>query len=342
MDGLWTGLLLVVAAGAMGGSFTVPQKFVRGWAWEKVWLVYSVVGMVLVPWFIVLVSVPHPLAVYGKVPLTTLGLTALFGAGWGVGSVLFGLGVVRVGTGLAFAIVVSLTAALGALVPLIVLHPDQLTSVRSFWLLSGLAVVVVGLVLCARAGALKEAVVRKPESPRGSHNPSQFSRGLLICLLSGIASPMFNFSVAFGGPIQQEAERQGAGGASASSAVLAVGISTGFLVNAGYCLHLLAANRSWRGTAPAARNVFLAVLMGLLWMLGMFAYGLGATHLGSLGPVLGWPLFMTMMVLMGNFWGTVTGEWRRAGPRAFWLLQLGNAAMVLAFVVISIGTRPAS
>lgn len=79
--------------------------------------------------------------------------------------------------------------------------------------------------------------------------------------------------------------------------------------------------------------------MGLLWMFGMFAYGAGAAWLGELGPVLGWPLFMTVMVLAGNFWGAVTGEWRKAGPYAFTLLQFGNAAMVLAFVVISIGTR---
>ena len=62
-------------------------------------------------------------------------------------------------------------------------------------------------------------------------------------------------------------------------------------------------------------------------------------RLGDLGPVLGWPLFMTVMVLAGNFWGAVTGEWRKAGPYAFALLQFGNAAMVLAFVIISFGAR---
>jgi L-rhamnose-H+ transport protein len=79
--------------------------------------------------------------------------------------------------------------------------------------------------------------------------------------------------------------------------------------------------------------------MGLLWMFGMFAYGVGASRMGPRGPVLGWPLFMTLMVLMGNFWGSVTGEWKGAGRRAYLLLQLGNAAMVGAFVVISMASR---
>ncbi len=40
MNSFWSGLALVVVAGAMGGSFTVPLKYVRGWAWEKTWIFY--------------------------------------------------------------------------------------------------------------------------------------------------------------------------------------------------------------------------------------------------------------------------------------------------------------
>src|SRR5579864_1013789 len=98
MNDFWSGLALVTAAGVMGGSFTVPLKFVRGWSWEKSWLLYSVVGMVVVPWLLVAFVVPHPADVYTSVSHAELARTALFGIGWGVGSVLFGLGVTRVGT----------------------------------------------------------------------------------------------------------------------------------------------------------------------------------------------------------------------------------------------------
>jgi L-rhamnose-H+ transport protein len=158
---------------------------------------------------------------------------------------------------------------------------------------------------------------------------------------------MFNFSLAFGSGIQREAERQGADRAFASVAVIAVAVSAGFLTNAAYCFYLMKRNRTGllKGDATAVRNhllrnVVLVAVMGLLWMFGMFAYGVGASRMGPRGPVLGWPLFMTLMVLMGNFWGTVTGEWKGAGRRAYLLLQLGNAAMVGAFVVISIASRP--
>ncbi len=160
MNSFWSGLALVVVAGAMGGSFTVPLKYVRGWAWEKTWLFYSIVGMVLVPWLIVAWAVPTPASVFAAIAPQKLLTTALFGAGWGVGSVLFGLGVTRVGTAMAFAIVVSMTATLGSLIPLAVLQPSELSSPRTLWLVFGLAIVLLGLTLCARAGFLKEAAQR--------------------------------------------------------------------------------------------------------------------------------------------------------------------------------------
>ena len=76
MNDVWTGLALVVAAGVMGGSFTIPLKFVRGWAWETSWLLYSLVGMVLVPWLLVAWAVPHPMAGFASVSGAELARTA--------------------------------------------------------------------------------------------------------------------------------------------------------------------------------------------------------------------------------------------------------------------------
>jgi L-rhamnose-H+ transport protein len=270
------------------------------------------------------------MAVYSNVGFGPLALAALFGLGWGVGSVLFGLGVARVGTALAFAIIISLSAAVGALVPMAVLHPDQIGSARGALLFLGLAIVIVGVTLCSRAGMLKESAL-------GIQKTGSFTRGLVICIASGVTSPMMNFSLAFGSPISAEAARLGANPANASIAILAVAISSGFLVNAGYCLYLLSRNDSWRSLT--LRGVLLTILMGFLWMFGMFFYGLGATRLGQYGSVLGWPLFMTVMVLVANLWGILTGEWTGAGRSALRYQALGNAVMIVALVVIALGTR---
>ena len=331
MDVSWAGLLVVALGAAMQGSFALPQKFIRGWAWEKMWLVYSVTAMIALPWLLIMAAIPEAWWAYPGVPGGVIARTALFGAGWGVGSVLFGLGIARVGMALAFAIIISLTAAVGSIVPLAVLHPDQLATRRGLLLFAGLAVVVIGVVLCSRAGAMKEAAAGRPATARGG-----FGRGLAICIASGIASPMMNFSFAFGGPIAEETRRLGSGPAAANFAVFAIAVSAGFLINAGYCVYLLARNRSW-ATGEAGRgwnNTLLAIAMGALWLFGFYCYGSGTAWLGSYGPILGWPVFMTVMVLVANFWGLATGEWRQAPQQALRLLKLGIAVLVLALVVI--------
>lgn len=338
MNWFWIGLLAVFAGAAMQGSFALPQKYIRGWAWERMWLLYSVAGMIVFPWLLVAAVIPQAAAVYTNAGSGVLAQTALFGAGWGIGSVLFGLGIARVGMALGFAIIISLTAALGALVPMAVLHPQDLTSLRGGLLFLGLALAILGVVFCSRAGALREAGPQQRLSSSGA----AFSRGLVICIASGLTSPMLNLGFAFGAPIQVQAVRQGADPAAASIAIFAVAISSGFLINAGYCLYLLGRKRSWRASTPAQplRNTLYAFAMGFLWLFGFFFYGLGATWLGKeFGPTLGWPIFMTVMVLVANFWGIATGEWKNARARALRYLATGILFMIAALVVIASGMR---
>jgi peptidoglycan biosynthesis protein MviN/MurJ (putative lipid II flippase) len=133
--------------------------------------------------------------------------------------------------------------------------------------------------------------------------------------------------------------RRGAGAAVASIAVLGVAVSAGFVLNAGYCLLLLSRNRSWQSDAPALRYSLLAAVMALLWLVGMFCYGMGASKLGESGTSVGWALFMTIIVLVANFWGLVTGEWKGSPRRVFGYLGAGLAVLIAALVVIAGGAK---
>lgn len=330
-ESIWQGLLIVIAGGAMQGSFALPQKFLRGWAWEKGWLVYSIAAMTVFPWLTVALTIPGALGVYSSVSGGVLARTALFGAGWGVGSVLFGLGMAKVGIALAFAVIISLTAAVGSLVPLLVLQPGEFFSARGALLMLGLAVVILGVTLVSKAGAMKQG--------EGQRKAQDFKRGLLICVASGLTSPMMNFSFAFGGAIGEEAVRRGADPAGASVATFAVAVSAGFFINAGYCLYLMRRNPAPKPEGRAALNVLLASAMGFLWLYGFVAYGRGSSTLGTLGTVLAWPIFMTVMVMVANLWGLVTGEWKTAPPAAMRRLAAGLVVLILALVIISAGAR---
>jgi L-rhamnose-H+ transport protein len=333
MTGLLPGILLAMLGGVLNGSFTAPMKFTRGWAWENTWLVYSVVGLLCLPVVIALMSVPDLLSVYQSTDPSAVVLAVVFGFGWGIGSVLFGLGISRLGMALGFAIILGLTAAFGSLIPLVVLSPHELFTTRGLSVLGGLAIVIVGIALCAKAGGMKSG------SEAAAHTRSQYRTGLLFCIGSGIFSSMLNLALAFGAPVAETATRNGATIAAAQNAIWALAVSAGAVANIGYTLLLLFKNQSW-GKFAEGRSVgglLLAAAMGALWMGGISVYGSGAVALGDLGAVMGWPLFMSMVIITGNVWGFATGEWRQT-PRAAVRMNLaGVTVLIAAIAVISIG-----
>jgi len=341
VESLASGVLLAVAGGVMNGSFSVPMKFTTNWSWANTWLVYSVVGLLLIPVGLAVFSVPDLFAAYRASSTQALALTVLFGFGWGIGSTLFGLGISRLGIALGFAIILGLTAALGALIPLLVLTPQHLGTPQGTRILTGLAVVLVGIILCARAGGLKNAETSGQDdgatASAGESKASNYRTGLLICVAAGVLSSMLNLALAFGAPIAESAVKTGASVAGAQNAVWALAVGTGSLVNIGYTLFLLFRDDGWRAyrTSGSNRNWLVSVAMGVLWMLGIVVYGAGASSLGDLGAIIGWPLFMATVIVTSNIWGFVTGEWRQARPAAIGYNIAGVIVLVAAILVIS-------
>jgi L-rhamnose-H+ transport protein len=252
----------------------------------------------------------------------------VFGFGWGIGSVFFGLGIDKVGMALGFAIVLGITASFGSLLPLAILRPDRLLTRQGYALMAGTALVLVGLVFLSVAGRRRERETVAPTAPSAK---SGFAFGMLLCILSGIFSAMLNFSFVFG--------KELATAAMSANPVWALALSAGFLANSAYCGYLLNKNHTWPVFCQGRTLAYSGgvILMGLLWFGGIAAYGVGAASLGDLGGIVGWPLLMAMEVIAANFWGALTGEWTRASrvSRCYW--WSGIASLLVAIYVISLG-----
>lgn len=80
-------LMIVVLAGGMNGSFAAPMSRVHGWQWEHTWLVWSILGMFVIPASVTIATVPHLGAVYHTAGPVTIASTALYGMLWGAGAV---------------------------------------------------------------------------------------------------------------------------------------------------------------------------------------------------------------------------------------------------------------
>jgi L-rhamnose-H+ transport protein len=328
------GLTLVFLGGMLNGSFAAPMKKLSAWRWENTWLIYAVTGLLILPWVVALVTVPHLAGVFQQSSGAVLIKVALFGFAWGIGGLLFGQGLARVGLALGFALILGITSSFGALLPLAILHHDQLWNRPGLALMAGTVVMTLGLVLLALAGK------RRERDQAAASERSNFGIGLIICILSGIFSAMLNFAFVFGEEMRQLSLHAGATTAMSGNAIWALGVSCGFLPNVAYCVYLLSKNHTWgvyREKTGGVGYALGAALMGVLWFSGIMTYGVGADVLGTMGGIVGWPVFISTAIIAGNLWGFLTGEWKGVSRTALVYCLTGISILFLAIVVISMG-----
>jgi len=333
------GLAAVVVAGVLQGLFAVPMKYARRWNYEHIWLTYSLVGMVVLPWILTTVTVPHLAEVYSLTPALALVRIAGFGLCWGIGSALAGLGMNLLGIGLGMAIILGLSASVGSLIPLLILTPQQLHTPQGHTYLAGTVLMLVGIALCARAGMLRDAARKRGESVPGW----SFVAGFIVCCLSGLFSSSLNFSYAFGGEAVDRARSLGASHLWSTGVVTALAVSGGFIANLAYCGYLLRKNDTLgRFTGDGAGTGWLCgALMGFLWFGGQSLYAVGITRMGELGVVIGWPLLMGMIIVTSNAAGILTGEWNDVSSATKRFLAFGMLIILAALGVLAMAQRAA-
>ena len=331
---LLLGFLLVLLAGLLQGTFILPMTLVRKWSWEHTWATFSLLGMIVFNWIITLLFVPSIFAVYVASPPRDLAILALFGLGWGIGAVLFGLGMARLGMALGYPIIMGLIASLGALIPLLVFFPQTLSTPRGLVLLAGTAIVIVGITVCSIAGSRRTASTTKSNT-----GPSDaLTVGLVIAVLAGILSCLPNVGMAFAKNVTGVAETMGVSQASSGNTVWALLFTLGSVANLAYCLYLMFSKNTFREywNAEAPRNLILSALMALMWIGSFYLYGAGAARLGRWGLVAGWPLFISISIVTGNIWGLWRGEWQGAPPSAHRLLNFGLVILIVAVIVVAL------
>ena len=281
-------------------------------------------------------SVPELAAVYRMSSLSPLLCVMAFGVGWGISQVFFGIAAEAIGIALTFSLVLGTSAAVGALVPLLRLNPDKLHTPAGHSLLLGIATVLLGVAICAVAGKIREGV--RP-GPVGKQRKSATS-GLVLAILCGCGAAFMNFGLAFGAPLSDMAIRYGANRVSAGNAVWLPLLAAGAIPNLLYCVYLLNRNSSGRNFRRSGLNHWiLALAMGVLWFGSVLLYGASVSQLGPLGAAVGWPLFMSLIVLAASFLGIVTGEWRRSGHWPLAIQLTGVAALILAIFILASATH---
>jgi L-rhamnose-H+ transport protein len=330
------GIFLAVAAGLMVGNCMLPLNYLRRWRWENAWIIFTLVALVLMPWALAFFRVPNLLSVYSHVDSASFMMPFLYGAGWGVAQVLFGLAVIRAGMALSFAITIGLSAALGSLVPILLRHPQALVTGRGLVLLLGQVLMVTGVIVCCWAGRRRE---REQKAGGATDTARSYVAGVSLAALAGLLAPMLNYSLAFGDNLILEALRQHTKRADAPYAVWPIALAGGAVPNLLYPLWLLKRNKTWANFLPVWPELTLGMIMGLLWMGSVAIYGMATTLLGVLGASIGWSIYQICIIFMSNGSGWIAGEWKGVSHGSKIILWSGLLLLGFATVAITYGNH---
>lgn len=324
-------ILLAAAAGIMNGSFAIPTKHVGRWNFENIWLNYALWAFVIIPWAIVIIIDPDVFKIYQLAPPYSMFILYVGGFLFGVGQVCFALALRFIGFGLGFSVNLALGTALGFLLPMLFIHPEALF--KPIGLVTSVAtiLIVLGLLLLYLAGKRRDQL----KQDASKKVDKLYIAGIFLALFAGLFSAGQNFSFALTTNLHHLALLTGVHPLVSTIVIWPPFLTAAFIPYAAYMLYLHTQENSFKNYRNCfMRYSFFAFIMGVLWFGSLIAYSKSAILLGSLGPVIAWPLFMVLIILTAVFWGWRYGEWLGTDRKTKRILLLALVALIAAVITL--------
>jgi len=353
------GVIFHFIGGFASGSFYIPYKKVKGWHWESYWIVGGLFSWLIMPPLAAWLTIPGFAEIIKGTSFSTLAYTYMFGVLWGIGGLTYGLGVRYLGVSLGSSIILGLCMVFGSLIPSIYYNfspvegkdtfNEMISSNWGLTVLAGLLVCVLGIIICGKAGMMKEKQINAAGTdPHGMEVRAEykFGLGMFVSIVSGVLSACFNFGLEAGQALGQvandawKAANPGEGEFLYRNNVIYVillwgGLTTNFI----WCMILNARNKTFgdytNKKTPLLSNYIFAALAGTTWFLQFFFYGMGESKLGN-GPS-SWILHMSFIILVANMWGLVLKEWKGVSKRTKTTIVLGIITIILSVLIVGYG-----
>lgn len=329
--------------GMAASSCYTPSSKVKQWSWGTFWLVQALFAWILMPLLAGVFTVPNFFQILNDAPSKVIWGAFLLGAVYGFGSMSFGLAIKHIGYSLTYTIAIGLSAVIGTITPLLIngTFDEYFSSTGSGIVATGMILSVVGVTICGLAGFKKEEDLKTIDAPG-----KQFKMltGMLLAIIGGVLSAVFNLSLEHGQPIADMAAKNGAGHFE-QNAKMIVSTAGCFVTNLVWFLILGIKGKTLKeftakSGIPAKqrlKNTAWSALAGTLWFGQFFFYGLGHVRMGKF-QFISWVLHMSMLIFFSYIVGVVMKEWKQVSRKTYIILILGLVILVASFVIMTWGS----
>jgi len=353
--------------GLASGSFYVPYRGVKKWAWEVYWLVGGFFSWIIAPWVLASLNTSDLLAVLHEAPWDSIVWAYFWGAMWGLGGLTFGLTIRYLGLSLGMAVALGYCAAFGTLMPPI-FHGDFVGKVLGTQsgqvILIGVGVCLLGIAIAGLAGRAKEKEMTE-EQKKETIKEFDFTKGILVATFSGVMSACFAYGLDAAAPIAVISANHGTTALWTGLPKLCVVLLGGFTSNFVWCVFLNIKNRTgyqyFRSTlrsdppregkvtgrlpqpaanggdpVPMLENYLFSALAGVVWYMQFFFYTMGETQMGNY-KFSSWTIHMASIIIFSSLWGIALHEWRDSSGPTKTRLAIGLATLVLSTIIVGYG-----
>lgn len=338
---LGTGLHAI--GGVAASSCYTPEKKIKQWSWGTFWLVQALFAWMIIPLLAGVFTVPGFFEILKDTSSKVIWMAFLFGAIYGFGGMSFGLAIKKIGFSLTYTIAIGLSAVIGTLVPLFIngTFEEYFSQNGSNIIAFGMILSIVGVTICGWAGFKKEEDLKQLGS---KNNQFKMLSGMLLAIVGGVLSAVFNISLEFGQPIADLAAERGAG-VFEQNAKMIVSTAGCFATNLVWFLVIGIKQKTLKEfTAKSGipllqrtKNFGWSALAGTLWFSQFFFYGLGHVHMGKF-QFISWVLHMSMLIFFSYIVGVLLKEWKQVSKGTYILLILGLVILVTSFVIMTWGS----
>ena len=335
--GLLSGIVVAGLGGASAGGLSWPMKLMKKFKFEQCWFVGMLFGLFILPWGVTLGFCPHALDAYRSLDIGIIIKSNLFSLAWGIGNVLLGVSLVRIGASLSFAILSGVGIPLGVIVPMVCKGSGRfqqaadLSSPAGMAILVATALMLVGVVLVAMAGFGRDKALGKTNEKSGG-----FLGGLIMCVVSGFCSVGPSFAFVYSQePIRNAMLSRGAGEWPAAVSVWAMGMMLGAAVNVVYPAILMAKNKSWNVLSESPKEFGFSLIVGLNLFLAFSLWFQGMLLLGPMGGSIGFGIYFALQILGAQGLGLISGEWRGVTGKPVMQMCLAVAILVVAACIMA-------
>lgn len=335
------GIFWALLAAVMLGFYALPSKYVKNYTVDNTWGGFWLLAMFIVPVLSTLVLVKNLGDTYSQVSSGVFVSIILLSILWGIGNLLWGISISRIGMALGFSLLIGITTLVGSILPFLMGGMDKLGTSGGMVILAGIFVIMLGIVANGKAGLLREKH-ENSNSPDKKEN-SAMKTGIIMCVVGGLCAAGFNLSyhvadnIGHIGAISQE--QFGNPPWIARLAVMLPSFIGSGIATVLFFIYQLSRNKTLGNFSAkgSLNNVILLLVMAVVYCASLIIYGLGAYKLGELGTSVGFAIFQTGCIMVANLLGIFTGEWKQAGKQSKNWLYSGLGLMSLGIIVVAWG-----